>query len=74
MFILLQVYESIDFWHMFLKSLELNESSVLEGILTTYNNNKRSMHVDQIHSKGKGVLEQRHFFYRFIYYLLVLYR
>jgi hypothetical protein len=74
MFILLQVYDSIDFWHTFLKSLENYYSSVLERILTTYNNNKRSMNADQIRSKRKGVLEQRQFFYRFVYYLLVFYR
>lgn len=71
MLILFQVYDSIDFWHTFLKSLEHYDSSVLVGILTAYNNNKRSMHVDQIHSKLQVVLEQSHFFYCFIYYLLV---
>jgi len=71
MLILLQVYDSIDFWHTFLKSLEHYDSSVLEGILTT-NDNKRSTHVDQIHSKRQGVLEQRHFVSRFIYNHLVL--
>jgi len=72
MLILLQVYDSIDFWHTFLKSLEHYDSSVLEGILTTNHNNKRFTHVDQIHSKRQGVLEQRHFVYRFIYNHLVL--
>jgi hypothetical protein len=72
MLILLQVYDSIDFWHTFLKSLEHYDSSVLEGILTTNsNNNKRSTHVDQIHSKRQGVLEQHHFVYPFIYSHLV---
>jgi hypothetical protein len=72
MLIFLRVYDSIDFSHTFLKSLEHYDSSVLEGILTTNNNNKRSTHVDQIHSELQGVLEQRHFVYRFIYNHLVL--
>jgi len=72
MLILLQVYDSIDFWHTFLKSLEHYDCYVLEGILTTNHNEKRSTHVDQIHSKRQGVLEQRHFVYRFVYNHLVL--
>jgi len=71
MLILLQLYDSVDFWHTFLKSSEHYDSSVLEVILTT-NNNKRSTHVDQIHSKRQGVLEQSHFVYRFIYNHIVL--
>jgi len=53
MLILSQVYDSIDLWHTFLKSLEHYDSSVLEEILTTNNNNKRSTHVEQIHSKDR---------------------